>query len=175
MSKNINKVREMLKGNFKPKTQVGYGDQEAKRKRYEGEKWTDLEGVEWEQKKGFISKVKSTPDVGIFSKQCKDCKKNCSRLNSDKRHFETWKRTERCFHCQLNWEVDLKSKRIGKNGNKWQFWVKLQMLQRWEAIDREVKHLVFHNSGVKHHDKALLNALANENERDAREKIKKSS
>jgi len=175
MGKNINKVQEMLKGNFKPKVQVGYGDQEVKRKRHEGERWTDSEGVEWEQKKGFISKVTSTPDVGIFSKQCKDCEKNCSRLNNDKRHFETWKRTERCFHCQLNWEVDLKSKKIGKNGNKWQFWVKLQMLQRWEAIDREVKHLVFHNSSVKHHDKALLNALANENEREAREKIKKSS
>ena len=176
MGKNINKVQEMLKGNFKKNIQVGYGDQQNRMSnRKEGERWTDLEGKEWEKKNGVIQSVRALPDVGIFSKQCKKCNKNCSRLGKDKRDFDTWKRTERCFHCQLNWEVDLKQQKIGKNGNKWQFWVKLQMLQRWDAIDAEVQHLVFHNSGVKHNDKALLNALANENERQAREKVRKST
>ena len=47
------------------------------------------------------------------------------------------------------------------------------MLKRWEYIDQEVKHLVFENSNVKHNDKALTNALANENQRQAREAAKK--
>ena len=47
------------------------------------------------------------------------------------------------------------------------------MLQRWDAIDQEVQHLVFENSNVKHNDKALTNALANENQRQAREAVKK--
>ena len=175
MGKNINKVREMLAGNHKANIQVGYGDQESQRIRKAGDQWTDLDGVEWEQKNGYVSKVTRMPDVGIFSKVCKDCSRNCSRMNNDKRHFETWKRMERCFHCQINFEVDLKSKKIGINGNKWQFWVKLQLLQRWDAIDLEVQHLVLHNADVKHHDKPLLNALANENQRQTREKIKSNT
>ena len=47
------------------------------------------------------------------------------------------------------------------------------MLQRWDTIDQEVKHLVFENSEVKVNDKALTNALANENQRQAREAVKK--
>jgi len=177
LDQNLSKVRDMLTGTHKAKTQVGYGDQELKRTRVEGERWTDLEGTEWEQCKGYVKKVTAMPDVGIFSKQCKDCGKNCSRLSKDKRNFDTWKRQERCFHCQINWEVDLKSykNRIGKNNNKHFFWVKLQALQRWEAIDQEIKHLVYHNSDVKHNDKALLNALANENVRKTREQIKKDT
>ena len=49
------------------------------------------------------------------------------------------------------------------------------MLKRWETIDQEVQHLVFENSDVKVNDKALMNALANENVRQAREDVKKSS
>ena len=174
MGKNVKKIQDMLTGNYGGKIQVGYGDQESKHRQV-GDRWTDSDGVEWEQKNGFYTKVSSMPAVGMFSKQCKDCKKNCSMTNGDVRHYDTWKRTERCFHCQINFEVDLKSKKIGKNGNKWQFWVKLQMLQRWDAIDKEIEQLVFENSDVKVNDKALMNALANENERKAREDVKKSS
>ena len=44
---------------------------------------------------------------------------------------------DRCYHCQLNFEVDLQSKKIGENGNKWQFWVKLEQLKRWIDMDKE--------------------------------------
>ena len=99
----------------------------------------------------------------------------CSPVHKKQPHHDTWKRFERCFYCQIDYETLLKSKTIGKNGNKWQFWVKLQMLKRWETIDQEIQHLVFENSNNKINDKALLNALANENERQAREEVKKSS
>tara|TARA_B100000902_G_scaffold138748_1_gene136893 strand:- start:63 stop:590 length:528 start_codon:yes stop_codon:yes gene_type:complete len=174
MGKNIKKIQDMLTGDYQSKIQVGYGDQSSKHHAV-GDKWTDSDGVEWEQKNGFYTKVNKLPAVGIFSKNCKECGKNCSKTNGDIRHFDTWKRMERCFHCQINFESDLKAMKIGENGNKWIFWVKLQMLKRWETIDQEVQHLVFENSDVKVNDKALMNALANENVRQAREDVKKSS
>ena len=175
LEQNLSKVRDMLMGTHKANTQVGYGDQESRPNRQIGDKWTDLEGVQWEQKDGFYTKVKNTPDVGIFSKVCKDCGKNCSRMQADKRHFDTWKRMERCFHCQINYEEDLKASTIGEKGNKWYFWVKLQMLQRWDAIDQEVQHLVFENSDNKFNDKSVANALANEEVRKTRQAIKTNS
>ena len=171
MGKNVKKIQDMLTGNYGGNIQVGYGDQESTL-RQDGDRWFDSDGKEWEKKNGIIQNVTKLPAVGLFSKQCKDCGKNCSKTNGDIRHFDTWKRMERCFHCQINFEVDLKSKKIGKNNNKHYFWVKLQMLQRWDAIDQEIQHLVFENSDVKVNDKALMNALANENQRETRERIK---
>tara|TARA_X000001382_G_scaffold10684_2_gene7304 strand:+ start:322 stop:864 length:543 start_codon:yes stop_codon:yes gene_type:complete len=175
LEQNLSKVRDMLAGNNNSKIIVGGSSVGTSHMdgRQEGERWTDLEGKEWEKKNGIIKNVRRMPDVGIFSKKCKDCGRDCSRVHKKQPHFDTWKRFERCFYCQINYETLLKSKSIGENGNKWQFWVKLQMLQRWDAIDQEVQHLVFENSNVKHNDKALTNALANENQRQAREAVKK--
>ena len=175
MSKNLRKVQQMLSGDNTRKIQVGAGSvgTSLMDNRAEGERWTDLEGKEWEKKNGIIKSVSKMPDVGIFSKKCKDCGRDCSRIHKKQPHFDTWKRFERCFYCQMNFEVLLKSKRIGENNNKWFFWLKLQMLQRWSSIDQEIKHLVIQNSEVKHNDKALTNALANENQRQAREAVKK--
>ena len=175
MGKNIKKIQDMLTGEYQENIQVGYGDQDVLKHRKVGDKWTDSEGVEWEQKNGFYTKVNKLPNVGIFSKKCKDCGRDCSKVHKKQPHFDTWKRFERCFYCQINYETLLKSKSIGENGNKWQFWIKLQMLKRWDTIDEEIQHLVFHNSEVKVNDKALMNALANENVRQAREDVKKSS
>ena len=177
MGKNIKKIQSMLSGDYKANVQVGVGSVGTSHmdNRAEGERWTDLEGKEWEKKNGIIKSVTKTPDVGIFSKVCKDCGRNCSRLIKSQPHYDTWKRFERCFYCQIDYETLLKSKTIGENGNKWQFWVKLQMIKRWDYIDQEIQHLVFENSGNKVNDKALMNALANENERQAREEVKKSS
>ncbi len=79
------------------------------------------------------------------------------------------------FTCQIDFEVYLKSRRIGENGNKWQFWLKLQMLQRWQAIDNEMEDMILHNSEVKYNDKELLNSLANYNQEMTRESIKKTT
>jgi hypothetical protein len=174
MGKNVKKIQDMLTGNYGGKIQVGYGDQESKHRQI-GDKWIDSDGIEWEQKNGFYTKVNKLPSVGIFSKKCKDCGRDCSRVHKKQPHHDTWKRFERCFYCQIDYEVLLKSKKIGENGNKWHFWVKLQMLKRWDTIDEEIQHLVFQNSDVKVNDKALMNALANENVRKAREDVKKSS
>ena len=177
MGKNIKKIQDMLSGDYKSKIQVGASSvgRSHMDSRREGETWTDLEGKSWQKKNGIISSVRSLPNVGLFNKRCNECGRDCSKVHKKQPHHDTWKRFERCFYCQINYETLLKSKSIGENGNKWQFWIKLQMLKRWETIDQEIQHLVFENSDVKVNDKALMNALANENIRQSREDIKKSS
>ena len=157
-SKNLQRVQDMLDGNRTGKLVVGQYDPKQKTRKV-GDKWTDSDGIEWEQKQGYRSKINKLPNVGMFSKVCDDCDKPCVK-KVDK---ETYNRMGRCYYCQIEFEALLKSKTIGHRGNKWQFWVKLQQLQRWETIDKEVEHLVFENSEVKWNDKKFMNALANNN------------
>jgi hypothetical protein len=145
------------------KPQVGFGDQESDRHEV-GEKWTDLDGVEWEQKNGYRVKVNKMPAKGMFSKQCKDCDKNCS---IEKRHVDTYNRFERCFHCQINFEVDLKAK------GKWEEWVMEQEKQRWEPVIKEMKEEMEKRKNNKPFDKSLANAIANSNVAGTIEKNKK--
>ena len=51
MGKNLQKVQDMLDGNYKNKIQVGYSSQDEHRK--VGDKWVDSDGNHWEQKKGL--------------------------------------------------------------------------------------------------------------------------
>ena len=97
--------------------------------------------------------------------QCKDCGKNCD-VDRDKRHMDTWKRSKRCFYCQLDFEILLKSKPIGKQGlTKWHFWVHLQELQRWDSRWKEIEHWVLQTSDEEKRlwDTKVANALANSN------------
>ena len=73
MSKNLQKVQDMLDGNYKNKIQVGYSKTEQIRQ--VGDKWTDSNGIKWEQKKGYKIKLTKTANVGIFIAHCKDCGK----------------------------------------------------------------------------------------------------
>ena len=91
ISKNLQKVQDMLDDKHERKIQSGYLPTEETHK--VGDRWFDSEGREWEQKNGYYSKV-SKIEHGIFSKQCKDCEKTCD-LN--KRDLDTWKRMNRCF------------------------------------------------------------------------------
>ena len=158
--KNLAKVQSYLDDSYDRKLQVGtHIEKNVHEGRKVGDVWTDSDGTKWEQKQGYRSKINKTPDVGIFSKVCKECEKPCIK----KRDKETFNRMNRCFYCQLDYEVLLKSKTIGHRGNKWYFWVKLQELKRWETVDKEVEQLVRENSEVKWNDKKFMNALANNN------------
>ena len=115
---NLRKVQDMLDGNSTGKLQVGmHTSKNVHEGRKVGDIWEDSDGVKWEQKEGYRSKVSNLPPVGMFPHQCKDCKKNCNNTRLDK---ETYNRMDRCYHCQINWEVDMKShkNRIGEKNNK---------------------------------------------------------
>ena len=155
LSKNLEKVSSMLDGTFGGhKTVVGQYNP-IDQKREVGDKWTDSEGYEWEQKEGFRVKNSVVPAVGLFSKQCPDCKTNCSL---EKRHLKMFNRFGRCYHCQINFEAELKSRPI-----RWFAWVRLQELSKMEMIDREFEAMIteLSENDKKLFDKSVANALAN--------------
>ena len=162
--RNLAKVQSMLDGDYKPKIQSGYvGEKEPDRK--VGDKWTDSDGVTWEQKSGFKVKVSVMPDVGIFDKICKECETPCIKKFDKDTHI----RMGRCYNCQVHFEEELKwnpKNKIGKEGNKHFFWVKLQELKRWDAIDREVEQFVLNRhkeNKINPFDMSVANAMSNEN------------
>ena len=160
--KNLEKVQSYLDGTHQGKIQSGYTPDNVEHK--VGDKWIDSDGDQWKQRDGYRSKI-SKVNVGMFSKQCKDCEKPCTKSFD----VATYNRMNRCYKCQTTFELDLKyefKNRIGKNGNKWQFWVKLQELKRWDSIDREVEQLVFDNyeqNKKNPFDMKVANAMANAN------------
>tara|TARA_Y100001963_G_C6742934_1_gene429969 strand:+ start:92 stop:628 length:537 start_codon:yes stop_codon:yes gene_type:complete len=163
------KFQETARKTLTKKVMVGAGDQDVAPVREIGDKWTDSEGNEWEQREGYKVKNSRMPAKGMFDKVCKDCDTPCT----DKRDRDTHTRMDRCFCCQIIYENDLKSMKIGEKGNKWQFWVKLQVLRRWESIDAETESKVEEMQSLKFRDDKLTNALANNNVREAIEKNKK--
>ena len=141
------------------KIQVGYTPEKVKRE--EGERWTDHKGLEWEWKSGKKKQVYKFASVGIAPK-CKDCNKFIIK----KRDKETYNRMDRCYYCQINFEVDLKEK------GEWNGWMVKQETERWKSIEKELVSILeeMKTDTDKAFDKTLPNALANENiERAKRE------
>ena len=162
-SKNLQRVSDMLDGTYQGKLQVGqYNPTEKTRKI--GERWTDSDGKEWEQKDGYRASVKRTPSVGIFPQTCKDCGTNCG-YGATKMDKDTHKRQQRCYYCQIDFEAMLKSRVIGKTNNKHFFWTRLMELQRWIAGRNELEAWIFerHEENKKLFDESVANAMANEN------------
>ena len=158
MSKNLRKVQDMLDGNYKNKIQVGYSKTEETRK--VGDKWTDSDGVEWEQKEGYIYKVPTMPSVGLFNHQCKDCKKNCSPKMAKPWDRDCWKADGRCYYCQMNFEAELKT---GKP-LRWFAYRRLKDLRNMEAIEKDMIQWVDEITEQRKKnpfDKKVANALAN--------------
>ena len=159
-NKNIARVQSMLDGTYGgKKTQVGLGSvgHHPNDGHKVGDRWTDSEGVEWEQKEGYRSKVSRLPDVGLFSKQCKDCDRNCSL---DKRHNEAWIKFDRCWYCQLNFELKLQS-----FPGKWEAWVRLQQLNNMDIIERDMIQALEEDNSfdnkIRKFDESVSNALSN--------------
>ena len=162
-NKNIARVQSMLDGTYGgKKTQVGLGSvgHHPNDGHKVGDRWTDSEGVEWEQKEGYIFKVPTTPNVGIFSHQCKDCGKNCSPKTAKPWDRDTYKADGRCYHCQMNYEIDLKA-------DKWIRWYayrRLKDLQNMKSIEKDMEQWVEEISKQREqnpYDMKVANALAN--------------
>ena len=156
-SKNLAKVQSMLDGTYSGKIQSGYSTVEEHRN--VGDKWTDSEGYEWEQKEGFRVKLSNTPAVGMFNHQCKDCGKNCSPKMAKPWDRDCWKADGRCYYCQLDYEVDLKVKPI-----RWFAYRRLKDLQNMESIEKDMEQWVEEFTRMKKEnpfDETIANALAN--------------
>ena len=155
MSKNIQRVQDMLDGNYKNKIQVGY--EKTEQKREIGERWFDSDGKEWEQKNGYIASIKKTPDAGLGD-QCSDCKSLIVKP-WDK---EIFKFNDRCYYCQINFEAELKTNGKYKEWEKKQLArVKQQYIEQFEKENKEfIKELEKLDNPF---DLKVANAMANEN------------
>ena len=158
-SKNLAKVQSMLDGTYGGKIQSGYTPTDEVRQ--VGDKWTDSEGYEWEQKEGF--RVKSGGNMiarGMFNHQCKDCGKNCSPKTGKPWDRDTFKADGRCYHCQMNYEMDLSfDKPI-----RWFAYRRLKDLRNMESLEKDMIQWVDEITKQRQQnpfDKTVANALAN--------------
>ena len=157
-SKNLAKVQSMLDGTYGGKTQVGYST--VKQHREVGEKWTDSEGYEWEQKKGFQVKKSVMPAIGMFNHQCKDCGKNCSPKIAKPWDRDTWKADGRCYYCQMEFEQNLRF----ESKLKWFAYRRLKDLRNMESLEKDMGQWVdelTEQQKKNPFDEKVANALAN--------------
>ena len=155
MGKNLQKVQDMLDGNFKNKIQSGYVANNIHEGRKIGDKWTDSDGVEWEQKDGYRSKVSRMANVGLGD----NCK-SCESLIIKKWDKDTYKADGRCYHCQINYELDLQF----EAPIRWFAYRRLKDFQNMKAIEKEMEQWVDEiekRKSEKIFDKSVANALAN--------------
>jgi len=157
MGKNLQKVQDMLDGNYKNKVQVGYGDQEVERHEI-GDTWTDSDGIEWEQKNGYRVRINNKmANVGIFKGHCKDC--NAGILKPW--DVNTFKGDGRCYYCQIDYEANLKT---GKNNLKWFAYRRLKDFKNMKSIENEMVQWIDELEKQKQKnpfDKKVANAIAN--------------
>ncbi len=159
MGKNTQKVQEMLDGNFKSKIQSGYVSEDVHANRKVGDKWTDSDGVEWEQKQGYRSKVSKLAAKGLGDNcSMEDCKKLIIKP-WDK---DTYKADGRCYHCQLNYELDLQfDKPI-----RWFAYRRLKDFRNMKSIEKDMEQWVEAITEERKEnpfDEKLANALSNAN------------
>ena len=147
---NIEKIQKMVKGIYNRPIQVGYT---GKTLREEGEEWEDHNGRKWKIQNGQRKQINKVPPRGID--KCYDCKKLILKdIDQD-----TYNRMNRCYHCQINFEVDLKAE------GKWNKWVMEQEKMRWESVEKEVADIIkdIKKDTDQAFDKSVANAMTNEN------------
>jgi len=158
-SKNLAKVQSMLDGTYGGKIQSGYST--VQEVRQVGDKWTDSEGYEWEQKDGFqVKSGGSMPARGMFNHQCKDCKKNCSPKTSKGWDRDCWKADGRCYHCQMNYELDLQF----DSKLRWFAYRRLKDFKNMDALEKDMEQWVEEITEERKNnpfDETIANAMAN--------------
>ena len=159
-SKNLSRVQDMVDGNYNHKIQVGFVE-EVEPTRKVGDKWTDSDGVPWEQRDGY--KVKGRLAVSDITHQSWDMKcSNCEDLIIKPWDKDTHKADGRCYHCQLNFELDLQyDKPI-----RWFAYRRLKDFRNMLSIEQEMEQWIDEKQELlkdNPFDKKIANAIANEN------------
>ena len=154
MSKNIEKVKKLIAGVGGQGTpRIGYTGKTI-HMRKEGEIWEEPSGRKYVKEDGKRKQITKIPPKG-FDK-CNDCEKLILKTIDQ----QTYNRMQRCYHCQIDFEVDLKAK------NKWEYWVKEMEEKRWETILKEYEDEMRDiNTTSSPFDTKVANALANNEHR----------
>jgi len=99
--------------------------------------------------------------------ECKDCEKLILKTIDQ----DTYNRMDRCYHCQINFEVDLKA------AGKWEEWVEDLEKQRWESAKKEIKEIMseMKEQSEKQFDPKIAYAIGNEQQIKNKEQIKRET
>ena len=157
MSKNLAKVQSMIDGTYgSGKTQIWMGEKKEPDRKV-GDKWFDAEGDQWEQMNGYRSKVSKLAAVGLGDNcSMEDCKK----LILKKWDKDTYKADGRCYHCQMNYELDLKF----DAPIRWFAYRRLKDFKNLESIQKEMVQWIDElekERSTNPFDMKVANALAN--------------
>lgn len=84
-----------------PFLQVGYKPAEVQRKL--GERWVDVKGITWEQRKGYKMRINIQVESirELIKQECSTCKKDIHMFGTDydKKFFP---KTGRCYDCNID-------------------------------------------------------------------------
>ena len=156
MSKNLQKVQDMLDDKLDRKIQSGYTPTEETHK--VGDIWTDSDGKKWEQKNGYRTNITKLANRGIADHRCSDCESYIIRP-WDK---EIFKFNGRCYYCQIDFEAELKG--TGKF-DEWKEAQDKKIKEGYiERFEKENEELVKEIAKLENpFDTKVANALANAN------------
>ena len=156
MSKNLQKVQDMLDDKHERKIISGYLPTEETHK--VGDTWTDFDGKKWEQKNGYRTNITKLANRGIVDYKCSDCEKYIVKP-WDK---EIFKFNGRCYYCQIDFEAELKT--FGKF-DEWKKEQDERIKEGYiEKFEKENEELVKEIANLENpFDTKVANALANEN------------
>lgn len=110
---NIKAIRQMLDGTHKTQTRqtIGFaGSKGSEQKREVGETWTDVHGVEWEQRNGFKiqkGKLDELREMLAKTKMPAVCPK-CNQPMTKRLDKKFWALEKHCFDCQIDFEHNLR-------------------------------------------------------------------
>jgi len=155
-SKNLQKVQDMLDDKFDKKIQSGYTPTEETHK--VGDIWTDSDDKKWEQKDGFRVNHTKFASKGIVDHKCSDSEKYIVKP-WDK---EIFKFNDRCYHCQIDFEAELKG--TGKF-DEWKEAQDKRIKEGYiEKFEKENEELVKEIANLENpFDTKLVNAMSNAN------------
>jgi hypothetical protein len=157
--KNIEKISDMVNDNHQKKIvvgdhSVGHHPNDGHKV---GDKWTDLDGVKWEQKEGYRVKVSSLPSKGLADK-CPDCESFIIKA-WDK---DVYKVNGRCYYCQIDFEAGLDKTRkfVGQKEDILRQFTGKEGAQKWESLSEKEKESVL-ESVLEGKDKYVISKIEN--------------
>ena len=112
-AKGIHKSRKLIIDTVFGRTDntqrvFGY-DGEVKEKREVGDRWTDKDGKEWEQKEGFVSAVTQMDDIRKYLDKLNTCSNNeCTTTKPSMADKRLIRKTGLCIVCLAKQERELK-------------------------------------------------------------------
>lgn len=113
------KILDTLHGRDNTKNTFGWTP-EAKTKREVGDRWTDANGKEWEQKDGYISSVSKLDDVRAYIDSLSTCKnKECKTINPKGANLRFIRQTGFCINCLVEKEAKIRELGLFSEYENW--------------------------------------------------------